>query len=360
MKIKCSQRVLVVTMLCVGLTLPALAQQNPGSAPVGTRAADKPLPPQRPSTPLTSIAAIRRARSLATHLHTAMSFDAGMFGARLGPIEAYRFARGEEVIASTGKQCDFRVHWIFLSLRITPISWALSAYFSAAIPRFWPTRKDAAGMKSFKTASPARPSTKLLSIYGLGKISAIDAVPAGQPGLQSAWVERFQAAEDFNEPGRFTAFIGYEWTSNTGGNNLHRNVIFRDNGGKADQVDPYTTMRHWAATTHGICGSGCRPTRKDRRRRARHRAQRQPFQWPHVSDRSSRSPASRSTGICRNAREVGALYEVDPDQGRRRGPSVPLAQRRVCRFRTLGLSAISMAAMPRSRTCWSLNMPARR
>src|SRR5210317_807060 len=39
-----------------------------------------------------------------THLHTGMSFDAGAFGARLGPEDAYRFARGEELTSSTGLQ----------------------------------------------------------------------------------------------------------------------------------------------------------------------------------------------------------------------------------------------------------------
>jgi uncharacterized protein DUF3604 len=64
----------------------------------------------------------------------------------------------------------------------------------------------------------------------------------GTPAYRGAWQETIKASEEANEPGRFTAFTGYEWTSNTGGNNLHRNVIFRDNGHKASRIEPYTTQ----------------------------------------------------------------------------------------------------------------------
>ena len=84
--------------------------------------------------------------------------------------------------------------------------------------------------------------------------------------------ETIKAAEEANDPGRFTAFIGYEWTSNTGGNNLHRNVIFRDNGDKASLVEPYTTQKplgsdnprdlwKWMAAYEEKTGGKCSPSR---------------------------------------------------------------------------------------------------
>jgi len=59
----------------------------------------------------------------------------------------------------------------------------------------------------------------------------------------SIWLKNTEIMEKYNQPGRFTAFIGYEWTSNAGGgDNLHRNVIYRDGKDKADRALPMTTF----------------------------------------------------------------------------------------------------------------------
>ena len=58
---------------------------------------------------------------------------------------------------------------------------------------------------------------------------------------QTIWDDYIETMERFNEPGRFSAIIGYEWTSTEDGNNLHRNVLYRDGGDVARQMVPYTT-----------------------------------------------------------------------------------------------------------------------
>jgi hypothetical protein len=63
------------------------------------------------------------------------------------------------------------------------------------------------------------------------------------PGvMRSVWEENNATADSYNEPGKFTAFIGYEWSSMPGGNNLHRVVVFRDDASKANQVVPFSSI----------------------------------------------------------------------------------------------------------------------
>ena len=66
-------------------------------------------------------------------------------------------------------------------------------------------------------------------------------IPPGSKPFKATWNLIIDAAEAYDEPGRFTAFIGYEWTSLVTGNNMHRNVIYRDGAQLARLVEPYTT-----------------------------------------------------------------------------------------------------------------------
>jgi hypothetical protein len=169
-----------------------------------------------------------------THLHTSYSTDAGMIGNTLGPDEAYRFARGETVKSSTG-----------LTVRLPrPLDFLVVADHAESLGA------APAIAKSDPVVLETEFGRKLHELVKAGKPDqAYDVwLDAGQKGqnplageqrlIRPAWQYITKTADQYNEPGRFTAFIGYEWTSHPGGNNLHRVVVLRDAQDKANQVTP--------------------------------------------------------------------------------------------------------------------------
>ncbi|WFT81755.1 DUF3604 domain-containing protein [Methylobacterium sp. CB376] len=228
----------------LSFAVPALAADGTATD-VGTLtkdAADKLYPAKRPYSPYANRSFPSRPFFGDTHLHTSFSFDAGAFGARLGPSEAYRFARGEQVTASSGQPAKLS----------RPLDFLVVADHSDNLG-FFP---DLLAGKASILADPTGRKWHDMILDGRGADAAIEIIiafsqgtfpkalvyrPDGSP-FRSAWQEIVKAAEQANDPGRFTALIGYEWTSNTAGNNLHRNVIFRDGGEKASRIVPYTTM----------------------------------------------------------------------------------------------------------------------
>jgi hypothetical protein len=177
-----------------------------------------------------------------THLHTSFSMDAGAFGARLGPKEAYRFARGEEITASAGERAKLSRPLDFLVVADHSDGMGFFPLILGGDPVIMASQQGKKWHGMILSGQGAAAAIDIIESFGKGSIDkAIMPVP-GTRSYQSAWQQTIKAAEEANEPGRFTAFIGYEWTSNTGGNNLHRNVIFRDGAARASQVEPYTTQ----------------------------------------------------------------------------------------------------------------------
>ena len=178
-----------------------------------------------------------------THMHTSYSMDAGAFGAQLGPREAYRFARGEQINSNTGQPVKLSRPLDFMVVADHSDGMGFFPLLVSGAPEIMADPQGRKWNEMLRSGQGAAVAMDIISSFGEGTISkAILPVP-GTRSYRGAWQETIKAAEDYNEPGRFTAFIGYEWTSNTGGNNLHRNVVFRDNADKASQVEPYTTIK---------------------------------------------------------------------------------------------------------------------
>ena len=181
-----------------------------------------------------------------THLHTGLSLDAGLFGNTLGHEEAYRFARGEEVTSATGLPVRLSrpLDWLVITDHSDMMGFASDVQKGSPNIMAEPKGKEwhEGFMKGGEAAGKA--AFDLITHFTQFKIPKqfLKDYSPGSPVYTKVWDSITDTADRFNEPGKFTALIGFEWTSIPKGNNLHRNVILRDDKYRARQVIPMTTV----------------------------------------------------------------------------------------------------------------------
>ena len=197
------------------------------------------------------------------HVHTSWSVDAGGTGTTLGPEDAIRFARGEEVTATSGQPAKLGQPLDWIAITDHSDGMGVITEIKVGNPEMMadPTIKKWHDMFARGPVEANKAVMELIAAQANKKLPPLIMDPRF---ARTMWAKNTAIAEKYNEPGRFTALIGFEWTSNAGGgDNLHRNIIYRDGKDKADKVLPYTTfqsenpeelwkwMSEWEKTTGG-------------------------------------------------------------------------------------------------------------
>jgi hypothetical protein len=235
----------LISLLSIPLALLVVAcGQEPESPPpaekpvvtdVALAAAPEPAPEPAPGIP-------RQAYFGDTHVHTGWSADAGMDGATLGPEDAYRFALGQEVTSNTGQPAKLgrAYDWFMVTDHSDGMGTINEIIAGNAEMMADPTLKRWYEALNGTEEEAAAAKSELIVMQSQGKLPAQVMDPKW---MVSAWEKTVEAAEKYNDPGTFSTFIAYEWTVNAdGGDNLHRNVIFRDGADRTKAFLPLTTF----------------------------------------------------------------------------------------------------------------------
>ncbi len=170
------------------------------------------------------------------HFHTDLSFDAGLIGTRLDVDAGYRFARGEQVISNTGQPVQLIRALDYLVVTDHAEFMGLANMIRESDPLLlsmpwgqWIHERFNAGAEGRLEAFQ---NVALRGIAGDNPFSSDE-------GVRRIWQEFVEKAEGYNEPGRFTAMTGFEWSSSPGGDNLHRVVVLGDDADKTSTILPY-------------------------------------------------------------------------------------------------------------------------
>ncbi|MBO9410953.1 MULTISPECIES: DUF3604 domain-containing protein [unclassified Ruegeria] len=230
----------------LGVPLSALADAIPTKeAAEGTFA-------ERPFSPYANRSFPERPLWGDTHLHTGLSLDAGAFGNTLLPDEAWRFAKGEQVISSTGQPVRLArpLDWMVLTDHTDLMGFAPD--LQAGKPGVISDPKGLEWYEGYKAGGEEAGKTAFDIITNFSQMTLpeilLESYSPGADAFAFTWENIVLAAERHNDPGTFTAFIGFEWTSVPKGFNLHRNVMLRDGPIRALQMVPPVTQPPYGNT----------------------------------------------------------------------------------------------------------------
>jgi hypothetical protein len=155
-----------------------------------------------------------------THLHTNLSLDARAFGVTLGPEQAYRFARGEEITTSHGERVKLSrpLDWLVVSDHSDGLG-AMDEVVKGnpALLKDPQAKKWHEALNKGGEVAWAATWEVINAFTGIGG-TKIPAVMTNDKFVRSIWHRYIDTAEKFNQPGKFSTIIGYEWTSTDGGN----------------------------------------------------------------------------------------------------------------------------------------------
>ena len=189
------------------------------------------LPSVETSNPAIERNPLRDAYYGDLHVHTKNSFDAYIFNTRTTPDDAYRFAKGEAIGAAKG---------VSVKLGGPPLDF-LGVTDHAEYLGIVPLMDDeTTRIGQTKIAREVFAATDLRSarqaFLRVGRSFVLQEPIAelyDRGVMDSVWAQTVASADAHNEPGVFTTFNAYEFTSmrmvdDTNAANLHRNVVFKD------------------------------------------------------------------------------------------------------------------------------------
>src|SRR3954462_6537216 len=139
-----------------------------------------------------------------THTHTSYSMDGGAFGAGLGAKDAYRFAKGEEVIASSGQPAKLSRPLDFLVVSDHSDGMGFFPQLIGGDPTLLATPQGRKWYDEINSGKGAQAAIDIVTSFGKGQMPKGFPIP-GPPAYRSAWRETIKAADEANEPGHFTA-----------------------------------------------------------------------------------------------------------------------------------------------------------